>query len=197
MNTNEHNEDVQFVPETDSDARRETSNLDDSVIAEENLAETVKKLRAELKKAQEEKLAHLTDLQKAKADFINMRKRDEEAQKEFTKYANEGIISDLISTLDNFTMAFSNKEAWEKVDKNWRTGVEYIFSNLVKTLENYGLKEVNPLGEKFDPVRDEAVSYEAVTDAQKDNCVISVIQKGYSLNGKQLKAPKVIVGEYK
>ncbi len=195
MTTNENNEDVQFVPETDSDARRVGSDLDDSVIAEESSSETIKKLRAELKKAQEEKQEYLTGWQKAKADFINSRKRDEEAQKEFTKYANEGIISDLVATIDNFTMAFSNKESWEKVDKNWRTGVEYIYTNFVKTLENYGLKEINPLGEKFDPQRDEAVSYEKVTDPNQANAVVRVIQKGYSLNGKQLKAPKVVVGE--
>ncbi len=192
MNTNENNEDVQFVPETDSDARRVGSDLDDSVVAEESSSETIKKLRAELKKAQEEKQEYLTGWQKAKADFINSRKRDEEAQKEFTRFANENIITELIPVLDSFNMAMGNKEAWEKVDKNWRIGVEYISSQLKKVLEDFGLKEIDPLGKKFDPIRDEAIE-----DGKENDTVTTVVQKGYELNGKVLKAPKVKVGEKK
>jgi molecular chaperone GrpE len=192
MTTNENNEDVQFVPETDSDARRVGSDLDDSVIAEESSSETIKKLRAELKKAQEEKQEYLTGWQKAKADFINSRKRDEEAQKEFARYANENIIAELIPVLDSFNMAMGNKEAWEKVDKNWRIGVEYISSQLKKVLEDFGLKEIDPFGKKFDPSRDEAIE-----DGKENDTVTTVVQKGYELNGKVLKAPKVKVGEKK
>ena len=192
MTTNENNEDVQFVPETDSDARRVGSDLDDSVIAEESSSETIKKLRAELKKAQEEKQEYLTGWQKAKADFINSRKRDEEAQKEFARYANENIIAELIPVLDSFNMAMGNKETWEKVDKNWRIGVEYISSQLKKVLEDFGLKEIDPLGKKFDPSRDEAIE-----DGKENDMVTTVVQKGYELHGKVLKAPKVKVGEKK
>ncbi len=171
MTTNENNEDVQFVPETDSDARRVGSDLDDSVIAEESSSETIKKLRAELKKAQEEKQEYLTGWQKAKADFINSRKRDEEAQKEFARYANENIIAELIPVLDSFNMAMGNKETWEKVDKNWRIGVEYISGQLKKVLEDFGLKEIDPLGKRFDPSRDEAIE-----DGKENDTVTTVVQ---------------------
>lgn len=164
---------------------------------EGNPAEVVKKLREKLAKAVEEKQEYLNGWQKAKADFVNARKRDEESQKEFVKFANEGIVTELISTIESFNMAFANKEAWEKVDKNWRTGVEYIYTQFLKTLEGYGLKELNPVGEKFDPNRDEASMYEPVTEEAKDHMIIEVVQKGYSFNGKVIKAPKVKVGEYK
>lgn len=183
--------------ELNNDIKYEETDLDDSVVTEENAVETVKKLKEKLKKALAEKQEYLTGWQKAKADFINARKKDEESQKEFIKYSNEAIISELISTIDSFNMAFANKEAWEKVDKNWRNGVEYIYSQFFKTLEGYGLKEVNPINEKFDPMRDEATAYEPVTDESKDHMIIEVVQKGYSLNGKMLKAPKVKVGEFK
>jgi len=192
MTTNDTNDDVQFVPESDSDARRVNNDLDDSVVSEENSSETIKKLRAELKKAQEEKQEYLTGWQKAKADFINSRKRDEEAQKEFTRFANEGIIAELIPVLDSFNMAMGNKETWEKVDKNWRIGIEYISSQLKKVLEDFGLKEIDPLGKKFDPARDEAIE-----DAKDSDIVTTVVQKGYELNSKVLKAPKVKIGEKK
>jgi molecular chaperone GrpE len=94
-------------------------------------------------------------------------------------------------------MALSHKESWEKADKNWRVGVESIFSQLKKALADNGLVEMNPVGEKFDHAKHEAISYEPVTDEKQDHVILAVIQKGYSLNGKILKAAKVKVGEWK
>ena len=167
-------------------------NIDDSVVAEESAQETIKKLREKLKKAIEEKQEYLTGWQKAKAEFINARKRDEESQKEFIKYSNESLVSELFPVLDSFNMAMNNKETWEKVDKNWRMGVEYIANQLKKVLEEHGLKEIDPIGQKFDPMRDEAIE-----DGKESDIITTVIQKGYALNGKIVKAPKVKVGEVK
>jgi len=159
------------------DSTTDVADLDDSIVAEESAAETVKKLRGQLKAALEEKQTYLTGWQRDKADFVNARKRDAEAQKEMIKFSNEALITELIPVLDSFNMAFANKDAWEKVDKNWRTGVEYIASQLQRALEDNGLKEIDPTGQKFDPLR--------------------VIAKGYSYHGRVLKAPKVKVGEVK
>lgn len=171
--------------------------LDDSVIAEETAIGMVKTLKEKLKKAIEEKQEYLNNWQKDKAEFINARKRDQEAQKNFARFSNESLISELIPVLDSFNMAMGNKEVWEKVDKNWRVGVESIANQLKKTLEDFGLKEIDPIGKPFDPMRDEAVEHEAVDDEKKNHIVTFVIQKGYELHGKVLKAPKVKVGEWK
>ena len=179
------------------DSTTDVADLDDSIVAEESAAETVKKLRGQLKAALEEKQTYLTGWQRDKADFVNARKRDAEAQKEMIKFSNEALITELIPVLDSFNMAFANKDAWEKVDKNWRTGVEYIASQLQRALEDNGLKEIDPTGQKFDPIRDEATNFEPVTDAKLDGMVTTVIAKGYSYHGRVLKAPKVKVGEVK
>ena len=94
-------------------------------------------------------------------------------------------------------MAMSNKEAWEKADKNWRVGVEYILSQLKKALSDAGLEEVDPLGKRFDPVRDEAAEYVPVESEDKHHVVLHVIQKGYVLSGRPMRPPKVKVGEFK
>ena len=94
-------------------------------------------------------------------------------------------------------MAIGNKEAWEKADKNWRIGVEYIYFQLRKALTESGVEEIDPSGKKFDHTLHEAVSYEPVVDEKIDHTVLQVIQKGYILNGKLLKPAKVKVGEYK
>jgi molecular chaperone GrpE len=92
--------------------------------------DAVKDLREKLKKAIAEKQEYMDGWQRSKAEFINARKRDEESRKEIIKFANEGLLMDIVPVLDSFTMAFSNKEAWEKVDQNWRIGVEHIYSQL-------------------------------------------------------------------
>jgi molecular chaperone GrpE len=171
--------------------------LDDSVVAEENAAEAIKKLRERLKKAEADKQEYLTGWQRAKADLVNARKRDEDERKDFVKFSNAQLIEDLLPVLESFDMAMGNKEAWEKADKNWRIGVEYIYSQLRKVLSEYGVTEMNPAGEKYDHNHHEAVSFDPVTNEKEDHKIIQVIQKGYSLNGKVLKVPKVKVGEFK
>lgn len=199
MNTDENNKKDININEnqTDDVVIEADDTLDDSVIAEENMVETIKKLRAKLKKSQADAQEYLTGWQRAKADFVNARKRDEEERKEFVKFSNERLIESLIPVLESFDLAMANKEAWEKVDKNWRMGVEYIYSQLKKTLNESGLEEVNPLGMKFDPARDEAAEYVPVTDETQDHMITQVIQKGYSLNKKQMRPPKVRVAEFR
>ncbi len=162
-----------------------------------DLQAKVKKLKQDLKKVEAEKIDYLAGWKRAQADLINARKRDEEDKQQFVKYVNEGLISELLPVLDSFSMAFSNKEAWEKVDKNWRMGVEYIYSQLISVLEQNKLKLLNPKGEKFDPNHQVAIENVPVTDKSQDNMIIEVVQPGYELSGKVIRAPKVKVGEYK
>jgi molecular chaperone GrpE len=173
------------------------ASLDDSVVAEESATETIKKLREKLKKSEAERQEYLTGWQRAKADLINARKRDEADRLEFIKFANERLIDDLIPVLDSFELAMGNKEAWEKADKNWRIGVESIAGQLKKALNDAGLEEVNPIGQKFDPMRDEAAEYTPVDSEDKNHIIINAVQKGYNLNGRPMRPAKVKVGEYK
>jgi len=170
--------------------------LDDSVIAEENAQEAIKKLREKLKKAVAEKQEYLDGWQRAKADFINSKKRTEEILRDSITLANEGLIEELLPTLQAFEMAFANKEAWEKIDKNWRVGVEFIYNKLKDTLVGNGLKEINPLGKMFDAKEHEATKHEPVEKESENHKVIAVVEKGYMLGTKLLRPAKVVVGEY-
>jgi molecular chaperone GrpE len=188
---------VVFEKDPSADPADLDTDLDDSVVAEESAAETIKKLREKLKKAQTDAQEHLTGWQRAKADFVNARKRDEAERAEFVKFANERLIDGLIPVLDSFELAMGNREAWEKADKNWRIGVEYICNQLRKVLADAGLTEIDPTGKQFDPARDEAAEYVSVDDESKNHAIIAVIQKGYALNGRQMRPAKVKVGEWK
>lgn len=165
--------------------------------AEDNSGVLIKKLRQRIKELEEKNQEYLTGWQKERADGVNLRKRLEEEKKEFAKFAKEDITTELISVLDSFESAFKNKEAWEKVDKNWRVGVEYIHTQLINVLSNHGVSVISPLGEQFDPQRDEAIETVAVENPEDNHKIIEVVSVGYKLQNKIIRAPKVKVGEYK
>ncbi len=177
--------------------------LDEEFVPEDGEGNTatqkdiVKDLREKLKKALAEKQEYLDGWQRAKADFLNARKRDEETKKELLKFAAEDVVLQITPVLDSFTMAFSNKEAWEKLDKNWRMGVEHIYAQLKGILEQNGLKEFDPKGEKFDPMKHNAIESVPVQDASQDHVVVEVVQKGYEFNGRIVRPAGVKIGEFK
>lgn len=191
---------TEFEPKKKVKAQAEESSdviADGSEETRDLSPEAFKKLRERLDIALKEKQEYLDGWQRMKADFVNAKKRWEESMSEYRKTASEGLVEELLPVLQSFQMAFSNKEAWEKADKNWRSGVEYIYGQLRGVLEGNGLKEIDPLNQKFDPNFHEAVKYEPVEDAAKDHCVVSVIEKGYVLGDKLIKPAKVVVAEIK
>jgi len=156
----------------------------------------LKKLREKLKISEAEKLEYLTGWQRSKANFINMRKRDEEMKGEFMKFAKEGIIVDLLPVLDSFDLAFKNKAVWESLPEDWRKGMESIYTQLQNILSSHGVTKLDLIGMPFDPRFGDAVSMQPVTDKSADHTVMDVLQTGYTLNDKPIRIAKVVVGEY-
>ncbi len=181
---------------TESNTNEDIVFEQDAEFTERDPKEALEKLRQKLKATEAQKQEYLDGWQRAKADFINTRKRDEEHHAQMVKFSNEQLISDLIPVLDSFDMATANKEAWEKAPKEWRMGVEYINSQLLSTLGQYGLTQFNPLGQEFDPKQHDAVETLETDKKEEDNKVLVVLQKGYSLNGKLIRSAKVKTGVY-
>ena len=103
-------------------------------------------------------------------------------------------MADLIPVMDSFDMAFRDKTAWEKTPENWRQGIEYIYNQLLAVLEKNGVTQLNPENGVFDPAAHESVGTREVS--QEDNgMILEVVQKGYRLHTKLIRAPKVLVGE--
>lgn len=175
----EKQEDIVYEPDSDDSSSLKTTSLE--------------KLKKKLKACEEEKKEYLEGWQKARADLVNLRKQDEQELQRVRKFASEEIVTELISVIDSFDMAFSNKESWESVSAEWRKGVEYIYNQLTNTLETYGLEDITPKNEIFNPQKHEAVE---IVEG-KDNIVVEVIQKGYELNGKIIRTAKVKVGKTK
>ena len=176
----------------------ETSYSDDIAMedTEESGTNTIKKLREKLKKCVEEKQEYLDGWQRSKADFVNARKKEEELRSGLVAFAKEGLILDLLTTIDNFDMAFANKDVWESVDKNWRIGIEHIHSQLLKTLEEHGLKQFEPAGDEFNPTCHDSIETVVVDEEKNDHKVVEVVQKGYTLGDKVIRPAKVKVGKF-
>ncbi len=191
-NNSEENE-----PEIDTDVGDDFVFEENTEITGPECEQKVKQLKERIKELEKKNSELLDGWQRDKADFLNARRLDAENQKKFATFAKEDIITELLQTLDSFESAFKNKEAWEKVDKNWRMGVEYIHTQLSNALSQHGLSVVNPLGEKFDHNRDEAVETVPVEDESEDGKILEVVSSGYKLHDKLIRAPKVKVAEYR
>lgn len=190
MNDENKNDDIvlEDIPENKSSG-------DDVEFADDNLADTVRKLKEKIKILESEKLEYLTGWQRTKADYVNAKKEDEKSRGELMKYANMNFVEELLPALDAFDMAMANREAWEKVDKNWRAGIEYIYGQIIATLEKFGVTQENPLGQKVDPLKHNPMGTVATDDKSKEGIVAEVIQKGYMMNGKEIRPAGVKVFE--
>ncbi len=118
---------------------------------EEDLKATLKKLRKDLKDEKTKSMEYLTNWQRERADFQNFKKGESDRISQMGGYVREKMTEDLLPVLDAYDMAFANKEAWEKVEKNWRMGVEYIHQQLIKVLNDNGIEEIaTKEGDVFD-----------------------------------------------
>lgn len=187
---------------------KETENLEDTENdeilefefnddGEEDLKKTLKKLRADLKLAKKEKEEYLTGWQKERADFANYKKEENERIEYRKEMIREQILESFLALADSFSMAFANKQAWEKVDSAWRIGVEYIYNQMNSIFEEYGVKSFGSLGDIFDPNLHESVELVATDVFEKDHKIESIIQTGYKMKDKILRPAKVKIYEYK
>ncbi len=188
-------ENKQKIENTEDDI---TIDIDDA--AAENLAEgktsfggDSKKANDKLKKCTTEKQEYLDGWQRAKADLINAKKDFDEQKKDFAKFAKGDLISQIIPVLDSFDMAFKNTEG---VPEQWLKGVEYIYNQFNTVLEENGVNQIDPKGEKFDMNKHTSVEMIKVDDESQESIILEVVQKGYELNSKVLREAKVRVGEF-
>ncbi len=165
--------------------------------AEMATPQIVKTLREKLKKAVEEKQEYLTGWQKDKAEFLNARRRDEESKQEFLKYANQGVIEELLPVLDSFDMAMANKASWESVSKEWRAGMEGVYTQLGSVLQKHGAVAFGAEGDLFDPNLHHSIGLTETPDESNDNKIAEVMQKGYTVQGKVIRPALVKVYEIK
>lgn len=164
--------------------KKETEIVDE----EEKTEEKTEITPEEIIKEQEEKIQQYKDkLQRSQADFENFKKRSIKEKQEFVKYANEGLILNVLEAYEDLERALEVKE-----DKDLREGVELIYKKLTKILEDEGVEEIKTEHQKFDPYKHEALMTEN-NENYENNEIIQDLQKGYTLNSKVIRYSKVKV----
>ncbi|MBU0707600.1 nucleotide exchange factor GrpE [Patescibacteria group bacterium] len=143
----------------------------------------------ELKKKAEE---YLDGWKRAKADYANLEKDVQKRQMEFVQFANEEIIRELLPLVDNFKQAFKHIPEDLK-GQDWVEGIRHISSNLDKLLAFRGIKEIETVGEKFNPELHEAI--EQIASDKPSGTIIEELKLGFVLNGKVIQPARVKVAK--
>lgn len=153
----------------------------------EQLKEQLEAARQEISQGQE-KLLRLS------AEVENYKKRMNRQMDEFRKYANEALLKDLLSVVDNLERALttSGKDIGEIPPASFIEGIEMTLAEILKILSKYHVTPIDALGKPFDPVFHEAVMQEE-SDAEPENTVIKEFQKGYLIHDRLLRPSMVVV----
>ena len=128
------------------------------------------------------------------AEFDNYRKRSSKEKIEFVKFANEGLILELLGILDNFERGIKSAEQKKDFDL-LHQGVDMISKQLHALLEAKGLTRIKAVGQKFDPHQHEPM--EVIEGDEEEDVIVEEMQPGYLLNGRIIRPAKVKVARKK
>lgn len=150
-----------------------------------------KKYEEEIEKLKADAEHWKNEYYRAYADTKNLRSSLEKDHSQAMRYRAEGFIDGLLPVLDSFHMALMN-EPTDPALKNYLTGFQYIYRNLVAALENEGVSEIAPnVGDKFSASTMNAV--DTVEDEGEENLIKKVYAKGYKLHDRIVRPAMVAV----
>jgi molecular chaperone GrpE len=129
---------------------------------------------------------------RAQADLENYRKRAQREKEDLARFANEGILREILPVMDNLERAVEHAGAEKEGNGGLVQGVEMTLTQFRKVLEKFGVVAIPALGEPFDPARHEAVG-QVETDKFPPNAVAQELQRGYLLNDRLLRPSMVMV----
>jgi molecular chaperone GrpE len=149
-------------------------------------------LEAELTSARQEAASARDQFLRAVADLENFRKRSLR-EKDETRHAAAGrVLQDFLPVWDNLALALDAARQ-PKVDlKTLVSGVDMVLQQFKSALNAHGMAEINPVGQKFDPHQQEAISHEPSATVPAEH-VLKVIRSGFLLNGRLLRPASVVV----
>ena len=127
---------------------------------------------------------------RARAETDNVRKRSQTEISNAHKFAVENFASELLAVKDSLEAALASENA---TAESLRSGVELTLKQLKSVFEKFNVKEIDPVGERFDPHRHQAIS--TVQSDLEPNSVVQVLQKGYQLHERVLRPALVTVAK--
>jgi molecular chaperone GrpE len=153
-------------------------------------------LAAKLEASERQAREHYDRLLRVSAEFDNYKKRTSREMQDLAKFANEKLLRELLSVVDNLERAVASCEHDPDQPDPVLQGVNLTLNETLKLLERYQVKPIDSLGEPFDPNFHQAMMQEEV-DNQPENTVVREMQKGYLLHDRLLRPALVAVSKSK
>ncbi len=154
---------------------------------------TLDGLQAELEKTRAQAAEYLDGWQRARAEFINFKKRIEREREDHGQYAHVDVLKKLLPAMDDLNRALDNLPE-DLQDHAWAQGIALVGQKFNTILETYGLREIDPLGEAFDPNLHEAIGVDTDTQTESGHVTV-VLQKGYAYGDRVVRPALVRVAQ--
>ncbi len=162
--------------------------------ATESSDDSADSIEVELQKAQATIQEYWDQIMRLRAEMENNRKRAERDVENAHKFALKNFVENLLPVIDSMEMGQSAAIAENATLESIREGSELTMNMFVQVLQRSGLEQINPLGDKFDPEKHQAISMVEMPDAES-NSVIEVMQKGFLLNDRLIRPAMVVVAK--
>lgn len=175
-------------------SNEEINNTEDENLEPEVEIEINEDPAALLEDARNKADEHWNELLRAKADMENLRRRQARDLENAHKHALDKFVAELLPIYDSMELGLNAANGEEASIDAVREGLEMTMKMFLSSISKFGLEQLNPEGETFDPELHQAMAMQEVegVDANK---VLTVAQKGYQFNGRLLRPAMVIVSQ--
>lgn len=167
-------------------------NIDKNQQVENSTPEVMPSMEEMLQQAERKAQEHYDAWMYAKAEGENIRRRAQEDVSKAQKFAIERFSGEMLAVMDSLQAGLAVQNS---TVENFKSGMELTLKQLSSVFEKFNIVELNPLGEKFDAHKHQAIGM--LESEQEANTVVSVMQKGYSLNERVLRPAMVMVAKAK
>jgi molecular chaperone GrpE len=164
----------------------------DATVSGAEPAESPEQLTALLEDARAKADDHWNQLLRAHAELENMRRRHAAELEKAHKYALDGFVKELLAVRDSLELGHDAARDDDADVEKLREGTELTLKLLTDVMSKFGVEQIDPEGEAFNPELHQAMTTQPRADLPP-NTVVSVVQKGYLLNGRLVRPALVIV----
>ena len=161
----------------------------------ELVAQDMQELQRQLEGLRKEKDDFFAKLQRLAADYDNYQKRSAKQVTDNVAYEKDKIIKSLLPVLDNFDYILTNTSCGA-TDEALLKGVKIIYDQMLDVLKGHGIEQVKSAGEQFNPAHHEAITHRS-ENSKEEGLVLEELQKGYKLNGRLIRASRVVINKNK